>query len=182
MRPRPRAAAQCALVLTAAGRCLISGVLAEALLWRWKMLLRSACVSALNDVARCGRSGALLHTCSGMPVTPCWGAPGVQAMAAMTAGCRSIAGAGLMGRSTAGWPAVAPSGPAALFSCGGARAARRVKQYHQRSAQYDQILKKNEQMHALVAITLALCPAAQRQLDENVFNTLRDKCAGVGLG
>ncbi|KAK9832045.1 hypothetical protein WJX81_001814 [Elliptochloris bilobata] len=51
----------------------------------------------------------------------------------------------------------------------------RVKQYHQRSAQYDQILKKNEQMHALVAITLALCPAAQRQLDENVFNTLRDK-------
>ena len=57
------------------------------------------------------------------------------------------------------------------------RPARRVKQYHQRSAQYDQILKKNEQMHALVAITLALCPAAQRQLDENVFNTLRDKCA-----
>ena len=55
----------------------------------------------------------------------------------------------------------------------------RVKQYHQRSAQYDQILKKNEQMHALVAITLALCPAAQRQLDENVFNTLRDKCASA---
>ena len=52
-----------------------------------------------------------------------------------------------------------------------------MKQYHQRSAQYDQILKKNEQMHALVAITLALCPAAQRQLDENVFNTLREKRA-----
>ena len=58
----------------------------------------------------------------------------------------------------------------------------RVKQYHQRSAQYDQILKKNEQMHALVAITLALCPAAQRQLDENVFNTLRDKCASACSG
>lgn len=57
-----------------------------------------------------------------------------------------------------------------------------MKQYHQRSAQYDQILKKNEQMHALVAITLALCPAAQRQLDENVFNTLRDKCATACSG
>ena len=41
-------------------------------------------------------------------------------------------------------------------------------------------MKKNEQMHALVAIALALCPAAQRQLDENVFNTLRDKCALSG--
>ncbi|BDA50611.1 Eukaryotic translation initiation factor 3 subunit L [Coccomyxa sp. Obi] len=51
----------------------------------------------------------------------------------------------------------------------------RVKQYHQRSAQYEQILKKNEQMYALTAIVLALCPAAQRELDENVMNTLREK-------
>ena len=34
-------------------------------------------------------------------------------------------------------------------------------------------------MHALVAIALALCPAAQRQLDENIFNTLREKCAAA---
>lgn len=57
---------------------------------------------------------------------------------------------------------------------------RRVKQYHQRSAQYEQILKKNEQMYALTAIVLALCPAAQRELDENVMNTLREKCANAG--
>ena len=53
--------------------------------------------------------------------------------------------------------------------------ACRVKQYHSRSAQYEQILKKNEQMYALTAITLALCPAAQRELDETVMNTLKDK-------
>ena len=51
-----------------------------------------------------------------------------------------------------------------------------MKQYHSRSAQYEQILKKNEQMYALTAITLALCPAAQRELDETVMNTLKDKC------
>ena len=54
-------------------------------------------------------------------------------------------------------------------------AACRVKQYHSRSAQYEQILKKNQQMYALTAITLALCPAAQRELDETVMNTLKDK-------
>jgi translation initiation factor 3 subunit L len=37
------------------------------------------------------------------------------------------------------------------------------------------MLKKNEQMYALLAITLALCPAASRQLDESVANTLREK-------
>lgn len=52
----------------------------------------------------------------------------------------------------------------------------RVKQYHSRSAQYEQILKKNEQMYALTAVTLALCPAAQRELDETVVNTLKEKC------
>lgn len=57
----------------------------------------------------------------------------------------------------------------------------RVKQYHQRSAQYEQILKKNEQMYALTAIVLALCPAAQREVDENVMNTLREKCASLFL-
>lgn len=53
----------------------------------------------------------------------------------------------------------------------------RVKQYHQGSAQYEHILKKNEQMYALASIALALCPAAQRELDENVLLTLREKCA-----
>ena len=52
-----------------------------------------------------------------------------------------------------------------------------VKQYHSRSAQYDQILKKNEQMYALLAITLALCPAAHKLLDENVGTQLRDRNA-----
>lgn len=51
----------------------------------------------------------------------------------------------------------------------------RVKQYHSRTPQYDQILKKNEQMHALLAMTLALCPAAQKNLDEVIMNQLRDK-------
>ena len=55
-----------------------------------------------------------------------------------------------------------------------------MKQYHSRSAQYEQILKKNEQMYALTAITLALCPAAQRELDETVMNTLKDKCVRAG--
>jgi translation initiation factor 3 subunit L len=50
-----------------------------------------------------------------------------------------------------------------------------VKQYHSRSAQYDQILKKNEQMYALLAITVALCPAAQKLLDENVVTQLRER-------
>ena len=51
----------------------------------------------------------------------------------------------------------------------------RVKSYHQRSAQYDQILKKNEQMYALLAITTSLCPAATRNLDEAVANMLKEK-------
>lgn len=53
----------------------------------------------------------------------------------------------------------------------------RVKQYHERSAGYDQILKKNEQMYALLAVSAALCPAAAKLLDENVATALRDKHA-----
>merc|ERR1719198_1760336 len=49
----------------------------------------------------------------------------------------------------------------------------RTKQYHTRSYQYDQILKKNEQMYALLAITLSLCP--QHSVDENLLSTLREK-------
>ncbi len=53
----------------------------------------------------------------------------------------------------------------------------RVKQYHARSSYYDQILKKNEQMYALLAITVALCPAAAKMLDENVTTQLRERNA-----
>lgn len=52
-----------------------------------------------------------------------------------------------------------------------------IKQYHARSAQYDQILKKNEQMYALLAITVALSPASQKLLDENVATQLRERNA-----
>merc|ERR1711871_534163 len=48
----------------------------------------------------------------------------------------------------------------------------RTKQYHTRSYQYDQILKKNEQMYALLAICLSLCPY---RIDENVHATVREK-------
>ncbi len=56
-------------------------------------------------------------------------------------------------------------------------APRRVKNFHQRSSQFEQILKKNEQMFALLALTAGLCPAATRVLDESVLNLLQDKCA-----
>jgi len=49
----------------------------------------------------------------------------------------------------------------------------RTKQYHTRSYQYDQIIKKNEQMYALLAVAASLSP--QQALDENLVSTLRDK-------
>lgn len=49
----------------------------------------------------------------------------------------------------------------------------RTKQYHTRSYQYDQILKKNEQMYALLAVAISLCP--QQQVDENLISTLKEK-------
>jgi RNA polymerase I-associated factor PAF67 len=51
----------------------------------------------------------------------------------------------------------------------------RVKQFHARSAQYEQILKKNEQTYALLAITVSLCPAAHKRLDESTTNLLHEK-------
>ncbi|KAG6497989.1 eukaryotic translation initiation factor 3 subunit L-like [Zingiber officinale] len=50
----------------------------------------------------------------------------------------------------------------------------KYKQYHQKSPQYDQILKKNEQMYALLAICLSLCPQSNI-IEENVNIQLRDK-------
>merc|ERR1740133_523059 len=45
--------------------------------------------------------------------------------------------------------------------------------HHTRSYQYDQILKKNEQMYALLAITLSMSP--QHTVDDNLQSTLREK-------
>ncbi|KOM28650.1 hypothetical protein LR48_Vigan561s004000 [Vigna angularis] len=50
----------------------------------------------------------------------------------------------------------------------------KTKQYHQKSPQYEQILKKNEQMYALLAICLSLCPQT-RLVDETVNSQLREK-------
>lgn len=57
----------------------------------------------------------------------------------------------------------------------GATYVARVKGNLGRGPGYEQILKKNEQMYALLAVTLALCPAASRLLDESVTTTLREK-------
>lgn len=43
------------------------------------------------------------------------------------------------------------------------------------AATYEQMLKKNEQMYALLAVASALCPAAGSALDEAVANQLREK-------
>lgn len=50
----------------------------------------------------------------------------------------------------------------------------KTKQYHSKSSQYEQILKKNEQMYALLAICLSLCPQ-NRLVDETVNSQLREK-------
>ncbi|KAJ3694538.1 hypothetical protein LUZ60_010018 [Juncus effusus] len=50
----------------------------------------------------------------------------------------------------------------------------KYKHFHQKSPQYDQILKKNEQMYALLAISLSLCPQ-HKLLDENVASQLKEK-------
>lgn len=50
----------------------------------------------------------------------------------------------------------------------------KTKQYHQKSSQYEQILKKNEQMYALLAVCLSLCPQT-KLVDESVNSQLREK-------
>jgi translation initiation factor 3 subunit L len=49
----------------------------------------------------------------------------------------------------------------------------KYKQYHHKSPKYDQILKKNEQMYALLAVCLSLCPH-NKLIDENVSNQLKE--------
>ncbi|GLC72487.1 hypothetical protein PLESTF_001252900 [Pleodorina starrii] len=62
----------------------------------------------------------------------------------------------------------------------------RVKGEYRSSPQFEQILKKNEQMYQLLAICLALCPAAAKSLDENVLMQLRERhsenMAAMGRG
>ncbi|UZJ54277.1 hypothetical protein CBS101457_003597 [Exobasidium rhododendri] len=48
----------------------------------------------------------------------------------------------------------------------------RLRQYHTRSWQYDQISKMGDRMYALLAIACALCPT---RLDENVQTAMREK-------
>jgi translation initiation factor 3 subunit L len=48
----------------------------------------------------------------------------------------------------------------------------RTRQYHLRSYQYDQIMKKSEQMYAMLAICTCLCP---QRVDEHVHVNLREK-------
>jgi len=50
----------------------------------------------------------------------------------------------------------------------------RTKQYHTRSYQYESIMKKNEQMYALLAMAVSLCP---QRIDENVHSVLKEKYA-----
>jgi translation initiation factor 3 subunit L len=50
----------------------------------------------------------------------------------------------------------------------------RTKQYHTRSYQYDQLVKKQEQMYALLAIAVTLCP---QRIDENVHTAVRERFA-----
>ncbi|XP_010445193.1 PREDICTED: eukaryotic translation initiation factor 3 subunit L-like [Camelina sativa] len=50
----------------------------------------------------------------------------------------------------------------------------KTKQYHQKSLQYDQILKKNEQMYALLAVCLSLYPQT-KLVDDFVNSQLREK-------
>jgi len=48
----------------------------------------------------------------------------------------------------------------------------RTKQYHTRSHQFDQIMRKYDQMYALLAIAVTLCP---QRIDENIHSLLREK-------
>ncbi|KAL6064761.1 Eukaryotic translation initiation factor 3 subunit L [Balamuthia mandrillaris] len=50
----------------------------------------------------------------------------------------------------------------------------RTKQYHTRSYQYEQILKKNKEIYNLLAIVVSLSP--QKIGDDNIHSQLREKC------
>lgn len=49
---------------------------------------------------------------------------------------------------------------------------QRTKPYHSRSYQSEQLARKSDQMYALLAMCIALCPT---RLDENIHSQLREK-------
>lgn len=51
----------------------------------------------------------------------------------------------------------------------------RVKDQQRTSASYELILKKNEQLYNLLAVTVSLCPAVARWCEENVLDQLKSK-------
>lgn len=51
----------------------------------------------------------------------------------------------------------------------------KVKSHHARGMGHDQLLKKNEQMYAALAITSSLCSAVYKNLDEAASSALREK-------
>jgi len=52
----------------------------------------------------------------------------------------------------------------------------RTHQYHRRSYQYPQIVKKNDHIFYLLAVAVSLCPRKIRAYDDNIEQTLREKC------
>lgn len=50
----------------------------------------------------------------------------------------------------------------------------RTKQYHQQTAQYNLLLKKTEQMYAILAMAIALCPQT-KLIDDSIHAQLREK-------
>ena len=108
--------------------------------------------------------------------------PGLNPAAAARPGgpplaTRRLAGCHIALHYHAGFAALMARRPADAVVALGAGLAyiARVKQVHQRSAAYDQILKKNEQCHALLALALAACPAAAASLSDGVAAALREK-------
>jgi translation initiation factor 3 subunit L len=52
----------------------------------------------------------------------------------------------------------------------------RTKQFHTKSSQFEQLMKKNDQIYSLLAICVAVCPTGQR-VDDNIHTVLKDKYA-----
>jgi len=64
---------------------------------------------------------------------------------------------------------------ASMFNFGVSYVSRVKSQMSRTSAGHNQMLKKNEQMYAALAITCSLCSVAQKKLDEAAASSLREK-------
>ena len=51
----------------------------------------------------------------------------------------------------------------------------RTRQFHEASPYFDQIMKKNEQLLALLAVSLALCPGATSLVEDGVMGQVGEK-------